>query len=331
MSYVAQAQAQYAEAVQQSKANAEAYKKSIAEIFDSQKEQTQKQADSDIKKLDSQYKGLYDEAALQQLVNERNLKQKQASLGLTDSGLTASQQTAIQVARGNANAKISAQKQAAVDSITVQLEQYLAQIEQNRANSFAEVDYNLNANNTNLYNTLMSQAYSNQAALDAANAQAAATIEAARIAAAASASNGTSSTPTLDFSMAKETLKNYKTSGANSNDIYSYIYSLDSAYGLSDAQVSNLLSYAGISNMSGYNNWGKRQSEATTAINSTASDILSKYNGMSYDQIYGIYYGTYMNGSHNYQNIPKYTSVANHLDNWLNKNYNNRKTAKFSV
>ena len=183
MSYVAQAQAQYADAVRQSKENAEAYKKSISEIFDSQKEQTQKQADSDIKKLDSQYKGLYDEAALQQLVNERNLKQKQASLGLTDSGLTASQQTAIQVARGNANAKISAQKQAAVDSITVQLEQYLAQIEQNRANSFAEVDYNLNANNTNLYNTLMSQAYSNQAALDAANAQAAATIEAARIAA----------------------------------------------------------------------------------------------------------------------------------------------------
>lgn len=183
MSYVAQAQAQYAEAVRQSKENADAYKKSISEIFDNQKEQTQKQADSDIKKLDSQYKGLYDEAALQQLVNERNLKQKQASLGLTDSGLTASQQTAIQVSRGNANAKISAQKQAAVDSITVQLEQYLAQIEQNRANSFAEVDYNLNANNTNLYNTLMSQAYSNQAALDAANAQAAATIEAARIAA----------------------------------------------------------------------------------------------------------------------------------------------------
>lgn len=215
MSYVAQAQAQYAEAVQQSKANAEAYKKSIAEIFDSQKEQTQKQADSDIKKLDSQYKGLYDEAALQQLVNERNLKQKQASLGLTDSGLTASQQTAIQVARGNANAKISAQKQAAVDSITVQLEQYLAQIEQNRANSFAEVDYNLNNTNTNLYNTLMSQAYSNQAALDAANAQAAASIEAARIAAAEKATSEAKSNENTYYKRAKYLLENSGEDAAN--------------------------------------------------------------------------------------------------------------------
>ena len=329
MDYIAQAQAQIAEGTRKNKENADAYKKSVGETFDIQGEQAKKQAEHDKQQLDGQYKGLYDEAALQQLVNERNLKQRQASLGLTDSGLTASQQTAIQVSRGNADAKISAQKQAAIDSIILQLEQYLAQIEQNRANAFAEIDYNLNTANNNLYNTLMSQAYSNQAAFDAANAQAAATIEAARIAAASSGSGTT--TPTLDFSMAKETLKNYKASGANSNDIYSYIYSLDSAYGLSDAQVSNLLSYAGISNMSGYNNWGKRQSEATTAINSTASDILSKYNGMSYDQIYGIYYGTYMNGSHNYQNIPKYKSAANYLDKWLDNNYNNRKTAKFSV
>ena len=222
MSYVAQAQAQYAEAVRQSKENADAYKKSISEIFDNQKEQTQKQADSDIKKLDSQYKGLYDEAALQQLVNERNLKQKQASLGLTDSGLTASQQTAIQVSRGNANAKISAQKQAAVDSITVQLEQYLAQIEQNRANSFAEVDYNLNANNTNLYNTLMSQAYSNQAALDAANAQAAATIEAARIAAEQEAASALKTNVDTYYERAKYLLENNSAKSA-----IDYIESLD--------------------------------------------------------------------------------------------------------
>lgn len=329
MSYVAQAQAQYADAARKNKENADAYKQSVGEIFDTQRDQVNKQAEADTQKVGSQYKGLYDEAALQQLVNERNLKQRQASLGLTDSGLTASQQTAIQVSRGNADAKISAQKQAAIDSITLQLEQYLAQIEQNRASSFAEIDYNLNTTNTNLYNSLMSQAYSNDAAVAAANAQAQATIEAARIAAASSGSGTT--TPTLDFSMAKETLKNYKESGANSNDIYSYIYSLDSKYGLTDAQISNLLSYVGISNMSGYNNWGHRQSEETAAINSTSADILAKYNGMSYDQIYGIYYGTYMNGVNNYQNNPKYVSAASYLDSWLSANYNNRKNAKFSI
>ena len=328
MSYVAQAQAQYADAAKKNKENADAYKQSVGEIFDTQRDQVNKQAESDTQKFGSQYKGLYDEAALKQLVNERNLKQRQASLGLTDSGLTASQQTAIQVSRGNADAKISAQKQAAIDSITLQLEQYLAQIEQNRASSFAEIDYNLNNTNTNLYNTLMSQAYSNDAAVAAANAQAQATIEAAKIAAASSGSGTT--TPTLDFSMAKETLKNYKESGADSNDIYSYIYSLDSKYGLTDEQVSNLLSYVGISNMSGYNKWGGKQSDATTAIDSTAIDVLSKYIGMNYDQIYSIYYGTYMNGASNYQNIPKYRGAAAYLDRWLSANYSNRNKAKFS-
>ena len=155
-------------------------------------------------------------------VNERNLKQRQASLGLTDSGLTASQQTAIQVSRGNADAKISAQKQAAIDSITLQLEQYLAQIEQNRANTFAEIDYNLNTTNTNLYNTLMSQAYSNQAALDAANAQAEATREAARIAAAEKAAAKNESNFENYYTKAKYLLENSGEGAAKS-----YIASLN--------------------------------------------------------------------------------------------------------
>lgn len=213
--YVSQAQAQYADAAKKNKENADAYKQSVGEIFDTQRDQVNKQAEADTQKVGSQYKGLYDEAALQQLVNERNLKQRQASLGLTDSGLTASQQTAIQVSRGNADAKISAQKQAAIDSITLQLEQYLAQIEQNRANSFAEIDYNLNNTNTNLYNTLMSQAYSNQAALDAANAQAAASIEAARIAAAERATSEAKSNENTYYKRAKYLLENSGEDAAN--------------------------------------------------------------------------------------------------------------------
>ena len=222
MSYVAQAQAQYAGAAKKNKENADAYKQSVGEIFDTQRDQVNKQAESDTQKVGSQYKGLYDEAALQQLVNERNLKQRQASLGLTDSGLTASQQTAIQVSRGNADAKISAQKQAAIDSITLQLEQYLAQIEQNRADSFAKIDYELNNANTTLYNTLMSDAYSNQAKLDAANAQAAATIEAARIAAAEKAAAKNESNFENYYTKAKYLLENSGEGAAKS-----YIASLN--------------------------------------------------------------------------------------------------------
>ncbi|MBQ5885300.1 MAG: hypothetical protein IIW79_02710 [Clostridia bacterium] len=238
MSYVAQAQAQYADAAKKNKENADAYKQSVGEIFDTQRDQVNKQAEADTQKVGSQYKGLYDEAALQQLVNERNLKQRQASLGLTDSGLTASQQTAIQVSRGNADAKISAQKQAAIDSITLQLEQYLAQIEQNRASSFAEIDYNLNTTNTNLYNTLMSQAYSNQAALDAANAQAEATIEAARIAAAEKATSEAKSNENTYYKRAKD-LRDY----AGDDSAWRYLNGLAGS-GNIDSQTLRTLCYS---------------------------------------------------------------------------------------
>ena len=238
MSYVAQAQAQYADAARKNKENADAYKQSVGEIFDTQRDQVNKQAEADTQKVGSQYKGLYDEAALQQLVNERNLKQRQASLGLTDSGLTASQQTAIQVSRGNADAKISAQKQAAIDSITLQLEQYLAQIEQNRANSFAEIDYNLNTTNTNLYNTLMSQAYSNQAALDAANAQAEATREAARITAAETAAKEAKSNENTYYKRAKD-LRDY----AGDDSAWRYLNGLAGS-GNIDSQTLRTLCYS---------------------------------------------------------------------------------------
>ena len=244
MSYVAQAQAQYADAAKKNKENADAYKQSVGEIFDTQRDQVNKQAEADTQKVGSQYKGLYDEAALQQLVNERNLKQRQASLGLTDSGLTASQQTAIQVSRGNADAKISAQKQAAIDSITLQLEQYLAQIEQNRASSFAEIDYNLNNTNTNLYNTLMSQAYSNDAAVAAANAQAQATREAARIAAAEKAANSHKSDVDSYYAKAKYLLNN----SGDEEAVYDYIYSLADGYNaaITGAEADGILKSLGI-------------------------------------------------------------------------------------
>ena len=242
--YVSQAQAQIAEGTRKNKENADAYKKSVGETFDIQGEQAKKQAEHDKQQLDGQYKGLYDEAALQQLVNERNLKQRQASLGLTDSGLTASQQTAIQVSRGNADAKISAQKQAAIDSITLQLEQYLAQIEQNRASSFAEIDYNLNTANNNLYNTLMSQAYSNQAALDAANAQAEATREAARIAAAETAANNHKGDVDNYYAKAKYLLNN----SGDEEAVYDYIYSLADGYNaaITGAEADGILKSLGI-------------------------------------------------------------------------------------
>lgn len=179
--YISTALSQYEDLKRRNTENTEAYKNSVSAVYDQQADIYRKQAESDIDTTSENYKGLYDRSALQQLVNERELKQRQASLGLTDSGLTKSQLTAIQVSRGNTDANIDRQKQAAIDSINQQLDAYIAQVEMNRSNALATADYELNSMNNNMYQTLMSNAYSSQAAYDAAQLQAAATKEAAQI------------------------------------------------------------------------------------------------------------------------------------------------------
>lgn len=179
--YISTALSQYEDLKRRNTENTEAYKNSVSAVYDQQADIYRKQAESDMDTTSENYKGLYDRSALQQLVNERELKQRQASLGLTDSGLTKSQLTAIQVSRGNTDANIDRQKQAAIDSINQQLDAYIAQVEMNRSNALATADYELNSMNNNMYQTLMSNAYSSQAAYDAAQLQAAATEKAAQI------------------------------------------------------------------------------------------------------------------------------------------------------
>lgn len=322
--YITPALQQYEQAKAENTASTEQLKRSYDQIYASQAAQYQKQADSDIAKIETEYKGLYDRAALQQLVNERELERRQANLGLTDSGLTATQQTAIQVARGNADAKIDLQKQAAIDSITLQLEQYLAQVDQNRAQAYAQADYNLNTTNTTLYNQLLSQAYSNQATYDAAQIQAAATERAAQIQAQAAANNNSAETASAAKSAAvksaADTLKNMYSGKASTDSIYSYVYGLDSTYNLSDSEILDLLSYAGVYNLNGYATWARnratRDAEEKAALSATMQSTLKSYSGKTYDEIFGIW-ASYANGTNNWSSDSRYAQVMSYLDEWL--------------
>ena len=74
--------------------------------------------------LPEAYRDLYDANAVQQLVGERQVAERMANLGLTDSGLNRTQQTALAVQRGNADADVRRQERQAAQ----QLEQQLLQI-----------------------------------------------------------------------------------------------------------------------------------------------------------------------------------------------------------
>lgn len=245
MDYITPALQQYEKAKAENTASTNQLKKSYDEIYASQAAQYQKQADSDIAKTETEYKGLYDRAALQQLVNERELERRQANLGLTDSGLTATQQTAIQVARGNADAKIDSQKQAAIDSITLQLEQYLAQVDQNRAQAYAQADYNLNTTNTTLYNQLLSQAYSNQATYDAAQMQAQATERAAQIKAEATAAKEAANQATTNKNTYYEQAK-YLVENIGNDAAWNYLSSLAQSGDIDTSTLRYLCNSVGI-------------------------------------------------------------------------------------
>lgn len=79
------------------------------------------------------YEDLYDENAVQRLVNEREIAENMASLGLTDSGLNRTQQTAVQLSYANSKNKIDVTRQKAIDTLTASLADAITKldIEQN--------------------------------------------------------------------------------------------------------------------------------------------------------------------------------------------------------
>ena len=59
-----------------------------------------------MEQLPSQYQSLFDANAVQELVGRRQVQEAMANMGLTDSGLNRTQQTALSVQRGNADASV---------------------------------------------------------------------------------------------------------------------------------------------------------------------------------------------------------------------------------
>ena len=66
-------------------------------VYDTQKLQTQNTYNRQIDETSKAYEDLYDENAVQRLINEQEIAENMANLGLTDSGLNRTQQTAVQL------------------------------------------------------------------------------------------------------------------------------------------------------------------------------------------------------------------------------------------
>lgn len=128
------------------KKNLEAYKpqqdEEIAEknkIFDARYQNTQNLYGKTIQDTEASYDEAQQKNELQKYINEKQLQENMANLGLTDSGLNRTQQTAVQLSYANNKADLNRQRQSAVDALTLEMNSALTTIDADRATAVTGV------------------------------------------------------------------------------------------------------------------------------------------------------------------------------------------------
>ena len=110
------------------------------ELYDNQVESINRDYDTQVFEQGKAYEDQYRENAVQKEINKRQVAESMANLGLTDSGLNRTQQTAVQLSYGNNKANIDRQRQSGMDSLNYSRRQALDTTEQNRLAANAQIE-----------------------------------------------------------------------------------------------------------------------------------------------------------------------------------------------
>lgn len=125
-------------------------------LYDKQRDSLNEEYNYGIEQASKAYEDQYRTNAVQKLINERQVAENMANLGLTDSGLNRTQQTAVQLSYANNKASLDRSKQSQIDALERERASGLSTIEQNRLTATASIEdkYNQLAseNATALYN-----------------------------------------------------------------------------------------------------------------------------------------------------------------------------------
>lgn len=107
---------------QRRRQQADSYAARVGEVYDGLISSAERDYMKSANDTAASYRDAYDANAVSELVARRNAKEAIANAGASNSGLNATQSTAISLMRGNADAQVTANKQAAVDSIMRELD-----------------------------------------------------------------------------------------------------------------------------------------------------------------------------------------------------------------
>lgn len=112
------------------------------EKYETEKKLTTDQYNRQITDTEASYEDLYSENAVQKLINERSIAENMANLGLTDSGLNRTQQTAAQLSYANNKGRIDTAKQQAVDKLTYSLADAITRLDTAKTEASAGIRSN---------------------------------------------------------------------------------------------------------------------------------------------------------------------------------------------
>lgn len=144
---------------QQKKAGKAALDKDINAIKNSYKTKisnTENEYDAAIDEAKIGYEDLYRENEVQKYINEKKIAENMANMGLTDSGLNRTQQTAVQLSYANQKNKLDTDKQKAINDISFELAKkvasYKSDMETDIATTESTYQQNWQNNAMDLYN-----------------------------------------------------------------------------------------------------------------------------------------------------------------------------------
>lgn len=180
--------------------NKEAEVNAANSAYNATKENTQNEYNKAINDTKVAYEGDYERNAVQRLINEKTVAEKNANLGLTDSGLNRTQQTAVQLSYANQKGDIDLARQSALNNLTLELTSAITKLETDRnssilsinekwnnyADNIAQTNYN---NDLTAYNNQINQYAEQLKDIEQAEINAAADVQKAKISANASGSN----------------------------------------------------------------------------------------------------------------------------------------------
>ncbi|MBQ8741093.1 MAG: hypothetical protein IJY79_06045 [Clostridia bacterium] len=163
----------------------------INSAADASKVNAQALNDKAVSDTKADYDSQYQKNSVQKIINEMKVEQNMANLGLTDSGLNRTQQTAVQLSYANQKGKIDLARQSVLDDLALNLTSALTEIETNRsadlltadqkwndkAYSMAQTNYN---NDLTAYNEQITSGYEQYGDIVQAEIDAAADVQKAK-------------------------------------------------------------------------------------------------------------------------------------------------------